>query len=452
MRTVRLRHWFADFAALSDYDSPHRKYLYYSRRRVLNPALFFFAVLLGSLCLALVSRAGLVLAISQLVFMGYLFFSTYAVARGLQLRRIVPSKASENEEIEIRFEIDNPSAFAACDLLVSDRYEGSRAREETVWLSEPIRPFRTFCGRYRKTCDAGMGTFRYGPMTVRVADPFGIFQFLVEQDDPQGTEIYPFVNPLEDLPIRGSKESFTYGIYDVASRGLSSNFIGVRDYERGDSLRHVSWKLSLKARRLLVKEFEKSVNTEITLILDMTGHAHMGWKSESTWEYAKDIALSIVSREMANGNHIQLVANRCLIPAAGGEHHYLQIIKSVFDLFPEEGTSSAELVSRAASAVRRGTTAVYIGPVFKDFEGTSASLIRLAEQGVDVIAVLLDAGTFVRGKVHGTVKIAIETMCTVSQGNLTEAATKLSQAGAIVYVIEKGADIGKAMLRPRGVR
>jgi uncharacterized protein (DUF58 family) len=294
-----------------------------------------------------------------------------------------------------------------------------------------------------------MGVFTYGPMTALVSDPLGIFQFLVIENEEKATHVFPRVTPLPNLPVRGSKESFNFGLYDVASRGLSSNFIGVRDFEKGDSLRYISWKLSLKARKLLVKEFEKSVNAEITLILDMAAESHMGWKSESTWEYAKDIALSIVSRELANGNQLQLVSNGRHIPTGTGEQHNFELIRAVFNLVPVSDPTRADIVERASTMMRRGTTALYIGPVFRpEFKRTEEALARLKADGMDVVAILLDAGSFVRGKLHGTMKAAVEVKITQGREILQGTVTRLATMGVVTYLISNGCDIGREMLRP----
>jgi uncharacterized protein (DUF58 family) len=454
MRALRLRNPLADFAPASGgLDFVHRNYLYYSRRRAFNAANVYFLALIGSAALAFFDRVGVVAFLVHLIFGAYLFFTTHAVARGLQFRRFSPPKANEQEQIRIEIEIVNPSAFKASDILITDRFAGSLEPEEVFWLDEPIRAVRSHRMGYTKTIDAGMGVFDYGPLVATVSDPLGIFHFTVTEDDQKPTEVFPRITPLPNLPVRGSKDSFNYGIYDVASRGLSSNFVGVRGYERGDSLRHISWKLSLKARKLLVKEFEKSVNAEITLVLDMTAQNQMGWKAESTWEYAKDIALSIMAREMANGNHIALVSNRSRIGSGGGEGHYLQIIKAVFDLGPEADDSEVDLVSRASIVVPRGTTVVYIGPAFRpEFETTLDALVRLGDRSIDVIAVLLDAGSFVEGKLHGSMKSPVEAQVQSGRKVLNESAQRLSAAGVLTYVIANRADIGKVMLRPIGMR
>lgn len=454
MRTVKLRSWFVDLVPVAEgLDAVYRNYLYYSRRRAFNPSLIFSGTFFGSAALAFFDRAGIVALIAQSILAAYLFLSARAVAKSLQIHRTVPGKAAEGETVKVQYKIENPSAFRAVDIMFTDGFAGSLEREATIWVDEPIGAFRSVVGTYSKKCDAGMGVFRYGPIVAVVSDELGIFQFIVTDEQKQETEVYPSITPLPDLPMRGSKESFTYGIYDVASRGLSSNFIGVRDYSRGDSLRHIAWKLTLKARKLLVKEFEKSVNADITLILDMTSSSHMGWQAESTWEYAKDIALSIVAREMSNGNTIQLVSNRRQLPGGQGEDHYLAIIRTVFDLEPEDDPSEVNLAERASTLIRSGATAIYIGPVFRqDFEQVEKSLSRMIERGIDVIAILLDAGTFVKGRVHGRVKLAVETQVEKSKGVVENAVNRLSIAGVLTYVIKSGCDIGQEMLKPAGSR
>src|SRR5262249_12683959 len=139
--------------------------------------------------------------------------------------------------------------------------------------------------KIRRKCDAGMGIKEFGPMIAVVTDPLGLFEFQVVDDDLDRIEIFPKLEPIPEIPMAGSENSFLFGLYDVRTRGGSVNFIGIRDYVAGDSLRHISWRLSAKYSKLLVKEFEKSVNTDVSVVLNMDGREHMGQHSESTWEF-----------------------------------------------------------------------------------------------------------------------------------------------------------------------
>jgi hypothetical protein len=66
---------------------------------------------------------------------------------------------------------------------------------------------------------------------------------------------------------------------------------------QGDSLRHLDWRASVRRGKLQVKEFEKTVNAEISIILDMSGKGHAGRGSLSTWTRAKDAALSLLAQK-----------------------------------------------------------------------------------------------------------------------------------------------------------
>jgi hypothetical protein len=87
-----------------------------------------------------------------------------------------------------------------------------------------------------------------------------------------------------------------------------------------------------------------------------------------------------------------------------------------------------------------------------DFIEVEKSLVRLLERGVDVIAILLDAGSFVKDRVHGKVKMAVETQVDKARIVLEGSAARLTGAGILTYVIKSGADIGREMLNPTGNR
>src|SRR6185295_10533703 len=95
--------------------------------------------------------------------------------------------------------------------------------------------------------------------------------------------------------------------------------------------------------------------------------------------------------------------------------------------------------------------AVYIGPVFRnEFSAVARSLIELTDRAIDVIAVLLDAGSFVKDRVHGKMKMVVDAQVAAGKKVLDENSARLAGAGVITYVIRSGSDIGREMLRPIG--
>ncbi|MBI3543479.1 MAG: DUF58 domain-containing protein [Deltaproteobacteria bacterium] len=449
MRVVRAKSWreYVKPESRAGIHPAYRSYLYYSRRRAINKISVLAALVALCLLLGLSARVGVVLGVSLALFLGYLYLRARRLAEGLHLRRRVPAKAVEHDEIEIGFELVNRSGFAVRDVVVVDGFAGSKAGRELVWVDEPVAARSVFAGSYRRKCDAGMGVFGFEPMTAIVSDPLGVFELIVTEDVPGRIEVYPKLEPIPQLELRGSRESFLYGIYDLPTRGASVNFMGIREYVRGDSLRHVAWRLSARNGKLLVKEFEKIANTEITVLLNMDGRDHVGRKSESTWEYAKDAALAVVTQQMANGNSLQLVSNDRRVRFGRGEAHANLIARVIFDVMPVNDRSDRSLVERSLELVPAASTVVFIGPLLHtDPEALLRSLLKLRLEGVDVVCLLIHPASFAAGKVEGELKFMVESTAWKNESSIRRLLLRMRQAGIDAFLLENGKPIATSLL------
>jgi len=75
--------------------------------------------------------------------------------------------------------------------------------------------------------------------------------------------------------------------------GNADEFISLRDYRPGDSLRHIHWKTYAKTQALVVREFEDEYFVRHALVLDT--HAPAGHDSgEAVFEEAVSIAASLI--------------------------------------------------------------------------------------------------------------------------------------------------------------
>src|SRR6185503_4682590 len=70
------------------------------------------------------------------------------------------------------------------------------------------------------------------------------------------------------LAMPGSMQYQEGGVALASSVGQSEEFVALRDYRRGDPLRHIHWKSVSKTGRLIVKEFQDEFFVRHALILD----------------------------------------------------------------------------------------------------------------------------------------------------------------------------------------
>ena len=373
---------------------------YYIKRRIFSKLLFYLILTILSLIVGAGAREGLVVGLSLIIYAAYLYGLGWASAQGLRITRTIsPKRIFSGESVTVTITLENRSAFQLKDLLVVDQFQGAADPTESIWIDEDIGPGRSIQKKYLKKCNVGMGTFAFTPLRVRSYDPLGIFEFYVTEDEKSLVEVYPKMDVLPQVAMQGSFESLFFGIYDIQKRGGELNFSGVRDFSRGDSLRHIAWKQTAKHSRLLVKDFERVVDTPVSIVIELGNRSHIGTPAKSTWEYCKRLALNLVSQQVNNGNPVQVLTQGKIMPFGRGADHYHWTALELMNLLPQDDQNEMSLLQKYDEFFPPGSTVFYISPTAgqaaSDAEKVLFSLMRLTERGIRVTGFLIDSASLI---------------------------------------------------------
>ena len=118
------------------------------------------------------------------------------------------------------------------------------------------------------------------------------------------------------LKARYVMEGFLHGIHGSPFHGPSVEFADYRDYQPGDDLRHLDWRLYARNDRLCVKRFEQETNARCYMLLDTS--ASMTYRGERAWgsklDCARVMATALAWFLLKQNDAVGLVA---LSPGAG---------------------------------------------------------------------------------------------------------------------------------------
>jgi uncharacterized protein (DUF58 family) len=152
------------------------------------------------------------------------------------------------------------------------------------------------------------GWMAFGPTSLRVREPFGLFDQEIKLSQRTSVLVYPRVRPIPDLLTPSAQQvgnSATFGAW----ADYPPETGGVRDYTTGDSYGRIHWPLSMKHGRLMSKTFEQPLTTDLWILLDLDRNVHFGEGEESTVEYAVSLAASMASQVHTRGRQVGLIAN-----------------------------------------------------------------------------------------------------------------------------------------------
>ncbi|HJO82358.1 MAG TPA: DUF58 domain-containing protein, partial [SAR202 cluster bacterium] len=123
------------------------------------------------------------------------------------------------------------------------------------------------------------GFYRIGPARLESGDLFGFFNSEARASDNDYLLVYPQVVPLPELGIPAVRPlGETRG--GIAIFQDPSRPAGIRDYQLGDPLKTVDWKLSARMQRLQVRTFEPSSSFTVVLVV-VVETAERSWEGYS---------------------------------------------------------------------------------------------------------------------------------------------------------------------------
>jgi uncharacterized protein (DUF58 family) len=150
-----------------------------------------------------------------------------------------------------------------------------------------------------------------GPPSAVRTDPLG----LLRRDAVAPTTVELFVHP-KIIRLDSLSPGLQRDLEGQASRDLSNSdlaFHALRDYVAGDDRRHVHWRSTAKAGRLLVRQFHDTRRSQLTVVVDGAAESY---RTDEEFELAMSVAGSICVRAVADQHDVCLVAASSAVTAA----------------------------------------------------------------------------------------------------------------------------------------
>jgi len=268
-----------------------------------------FALLAGAAYMRLHFYLLLLTSMSLFAFVGLGFFWAMISTSGFTLKRKIKKEALAGENVPVDYTITTSAWLPAFHTRIWDRSFRERgggeieefAFEEPGYLGflrivsgEPSDGILHFAPPVR-------GQYRFGPVAIEGGDPFGIFT--LTRWLPVGDEclVLPSWVRLTAIPSIPARLGVREHEHLITREGHSHEFLGIRPWTEGDSLRGVHWPLTAKHDALIMRQFQREVEEEMIIVLDADARADVGEGAENALEYLITLALSIANSSYEAG-------------------------------------------------------------------------------------------------------------------------------------------------------
>ena len=192
-----------------------------------------------------------------------------------------------------------------------------------------------------------------------------------------------------ELRARVAVEGFLSGLHRSPHRGFSVEFNDYRQYQRGDDLRHVDWKLYARSEKFYIKQYEDETNTRCMLALDTSASMAYGSKGLSKLDYAISVASALAYFIMRQRDAVGLLTYddklRDFLPARARQPHLMQLLRILSQVQPGQQTDAAKPLGDLAATLTKKSLVLLISDLLQGEEATLATLRNLRAMGHDVI-------------------------------------------------------------------
>ncbi|MCP3928371.1 MAG: DUF58 domain-containing protein [Bacteroidetes bacterium] len=191
-----------------------------------------------------------------------------------------------------------------------------------------------------------------------------------------------------EIKTRGLTRNIFAGEYHSAFKGRGIVFSEVREYQPGDDIRTIDWKVTARFNHPYVKVFQEERELTLMLIVDVSASESFGTKKWFKREMITEVAAVLAFSAMQNNDKIGILffsdKIEKFIPPQKGTIHVLRIIRELLDFEPEnKGTDIKEALRYYSKVIRKRSTVFLIS----DFIGSSyADAMKSVKSRHDLIA------------------------------------------------------------------
>ena len=165
------------------------------------------------------------------------------------------------------------------------------------------------------------------PTRISTSYPFGFFEQRVLYGVEKEVLVYPEIRRLEESAL---ERMLSRG--EMASRGRrghGTEYYSLREYFHGDDARLISWKVSAKQGKLMLRELEKPGRKALVLVFDTDTAGRDRSRFEELFEEAVKFCASLASRCMDDGYDVELMMPEQSVGRGSGEGHLHRILRSL---------------------------------------------------------------------------------------------------------------------------
>lgn len=273
--------------------------------------------------------------LSLIVISGVMSESTL---RGIKVRRALPRHIYKGSPAPMLIEVTNRKS-------ILPSYSFKLMEEETPQMEASqsymikLPPGESDAATSRYTFKR-RGRFLLTGIKVTTSFPFGIFIKGRVENTKDEVVVYPSINTVDRIPLRGNIQSKEGA--GSSRKGTGTELYNLRKYTFSDDSRFIHWRSAARSRKLMVKEYEEESENAVMIVF----YNQLIRGEEERFEEFVDEAAGLIDRFIDDGCSVGLKTFSEEIPPAPGPGQLERLLYRLALIEPEggEGPPGLEVV------------------------------------------------------------------------------------------------------------
>ncbi len=165
-------------------------------------------------------------------------------------------------------------------------------------------------------------------------------------------------------------EGFLIGLHQSPYHGFSVEFSDHRQYNPGESLKDIDWKIVAKTERYYIKRYEEETNLRCYIILDHSASMFYRSGERTKIEYAVELSAALAWLMMNQKDAVGLITfndaiTNMLLPKAF-RSYLAQIFRVLLDVIPKEQTAIQPVLHKIAGSLRKRSLVILISDLLDE--------------------------------------------------------------------------------------
>lgn len=184
------------------------------------------------------------------------------------------------------------------------------------------------------------GRFEFGQTALRFRSKMNLVWRETKVAEPASVKVYPNMRRAREAELKAlGARSVVSSHRKTSWRGEGREFESMRDYVRGDELRHISWTATARRGKLTTRQYQIERDQTILIALDAGRLMTARIERETKLDSAVHAALALISAAARAGDNAGLVVFgrkiKSYLPPGRGRDHIESALEALHDVEPE---------------------------------------------------------------------------------------------------------------------